>query len=107
EAITYRGAVTDTRLSDYQYRIVGGDRLMWAGGAGLWARRPRQATRRFQAAIARIFPQLGAVAFEHAWSGTMGFSLHRMPQVGEVIPGLWLASAFGAHGINTSAMAGE
>ena len=30
-----------------------------------------------------------------------------MPQVGEVIPGLWLASAFGAHGINTSAMAGE
>jgi hypothetical protein len=37
----------------------------------------------------------------------MGFSIHRMPQVGEVIPGLWLASAFGAHGINTSAMAGE
>src|SRR5262249_2419135 len=31
---------------------------------------------------------------------------HRMPQVGEVVPGLWLASAFGAHGLGTSAMAG-
>ena len=37
----------------------------------------------------------------------MGFSVHRMPQIGEVIPGLWLASAFGAHGLNTTAMAGE
>src|SRR5260370_14481527 len=36
----------------------------------------------------------------------MGYSVHRMPQVGEVIPGLWLASAFGGHGLNTTAMAG-
>ena len=107
QAIAYRGAVSDSRLADHHYRIVGGDRLMWAGGAGFWPRSPRAVTRRFQAAIAQTFPQLGPVEFEHAWSGTMGFSLHRMPQVGEVIPGLWLASAFGAHGLNTSAMAGE
>jgi len=30
-----------------------------------------------------------------------------MPQVGELEPGLWIASGFGAHGINTTAMAGE
>jgi glycine/D-amino acid oxidase-like deaminating enzyme len=107
EAIAYRGAVSDSRSADYYYRIVGGDRLMWAGGAGIWPRSPRAIGGRFQAAIARTFPQLGAVAFEHAWSGTMGFTLHRVPQVGEVVPGLWLASAFGAHGLNTSAMAGE
>jgi glycine/D-amino acid oxidase-like deaminating enzyme len=107
QAIAYRGAVSDSRLANHHYRIVGGDRLMWAGGAGLWPRSPRAVAKRFQAAIARTFPQLGEVAFEHAWSGTTGFSIHRMPQVGEVVPGLWLASAFGAHGINTSAMAGE
>jgi glycine/D-amino acid oxidase-like deaminating enzyme len=105
-AIAYRGAVSDSRLADYHYRIVGGDRLMWAGGGGLLPRSPRAAASRFKAAIARTFPQLGAVEFEHAWSGIMGFSLHRMPQVGEVIPGLWLAGAFGAHGLNTTAMAG-
>jgi glycine/D-amino acid oxidase-like deaminating enzyme len=107
EAIAYRGAVTDTRLADHHYRIVGGDRLMWAGAGGFWPRGPRGAARQFKAAIARIFPQLGAVEIEHAWSGVMGFSLHGMPQVGEVIPGLWLANGFGRHGLNTTAMAGE
>ena len=107
EAVTYRGAVSDGRFANHHYRIVGDDRLMWAGGAGLWPRSPRAVVRRFQAAIARTFPQLGAVEIEHAWSGTMGFTVHRMPQVGEVIPGLWLASAFGGQGLNTSAMAGE
>jgi glycine/D-amino acid oxidase-like deaminating enzyme len=107
EAITYRGAVSDTRLSDFHYRVVDGDRLMWAGGAGIWPPGPARAAKRFKSAIAQIFPQLGAVEFEHAWAGVMGFSVHGVPQVGEVVPGLWLASAFGAHGLNTTAMAGD
>jgi hypothetical protein len=36
----------------------------------------------------------------------LGNALHRMPQIGEVAGGLWLASGFGGHGINTTAMAG-
>jgi glycine/D-amino acid oxidase-like deaminating enzyme len=106
-AITWRGAVSDSRHADYHYRVVGGDRLMWAGAGGLVPGGARGVARRFAAAIARTFPQLGAVEIAHAWSGVTGFSVHRMPQVGEVIPGLWLAGAFGAHGLNTTAMAGE
>jgi hypothetical protein len=30
-----------------------------------------------------------------------------MPQIGELSQGLWLASGFGGHGLNTTAMAGE
>ena len=30
-----------------------------------------------------------------------------MPQIGELGPGLWLASGFGGHGLNTTAMAGN
>jgi glycine/D-amino acid oxidase-like deaminating enzyme len=107
EAIAWRGAVSDSRSANHHYRVVGGDRLMWAGSAGLWPGSPRAVAKRFRAAIARTFPQLGAVELEHAWSGTMGFTLHRVPQIGEVVPGLWLAGAFGAHGLNTTAMAGE
>ncbi len=107
DAITYRGAVSDARLANDHYRIVGGDRLMWAGSANLWPRGRRSAARAFKAAIERIYPQLAPIEIEHVWSGVMGFSMHRMPQVGEVAPGLWLASAFGAHGLNTTAMAGE
>jgi gamma-glutamylputrescine oxidase len=105
-AIAYKGAVSDTRVGDSQYRIIG-DRLMWAGGVGTWPPSTRRAVSQFKSAIERTFPQLGAVEIEHAWSGVMGYSVHGMPQVGEVIPGLWLASAFGGHGLNTTAMAGE
>ena len=106
EAIAWRGAVSDTRLANHHYRVVGGDRLMWTGAGGLWPAGPRGAARQFKDEIARLFPQLGAVEFEHAWSGVMGFSLHGMPLVGEVIPGLWLANGFGGQGLNTAAMAG-
>ena len=44
---------------------------------------------------------------EYAWSGTLGATVHRMPQIGELLPGVWLASGFGGHGINTTAMAGN
>jgi membrane protein involved in colicin uptake len=37
----------------------------------------------------------------------MGYALHKMPQIGELAPGYWLASAFGGHGLNTTAMAGD
>jgi len=106
EAVAFPGAVSDSRRADFHYRIVDGDRLMWAGG-GAWPSGPARAGERFKAGIARTFPQLGAVEIAHAWSGVMAFSVHGMPQIGEVISGLWLASGFGAHGLNTSAMAGE
>ena len=37
----------------------------------------------------------------------MGRTVHRMPQIGEIERGLWLASGFGGHGLNNTAMAGE
>jgi gamma-glutamylputrescine oxidase len=107
EAVTYRGAVSDTRSADNHYRIVGGDRLMWAGGLSTWDGNPAGFASRFARDIARVYPQLGNVSIDHVWSGLMGHSVHHMPQIGEVSPGLWLASAFGGHGINTTAMAGE
>jgi gamma-glutamylputrescine oxidase len=107
EAIAYRGAVTDTDLANNHYRIVGGDRLLWSGHSTTWEADPRRFVRRLQADIAAVYPRLGEVAVEHVWSGVLGNALHRMPQIGELSPGLWLASAFGGHGLNTTAMAGN
>jgi glycine/D-amino acid oxidase-like deaminating enzyme len=106
DAVAYPGAVSDSRSADFHYRIVDSDRLMWSGGATAWVGEPRQAER-IKLAIARTYPQLGPIEIEHAWPGTMGFAVHRMPLIGEISPGLWVASAFGGHGINTTAMAGQ
>jgi hypothetical protein len=57
--------------------------------------------------IARVYPQLKDATIEYAWSGVMGYAVHLMPQIGMAQPGVWVASAFGGHGLNTTAMAGE
>jgi glycine/D-amino acid oxidase-like deaminating enzyme len=108
EAVAFRGAVTDTDLANSHYRVVdGGSRLLWSGHTTTWEADPRRYAGRLQADIAALYPQLGQVVIEHVWSGVLGHALHRMPQIGELSPGLWLASAFGGHGLNTTAMAGH
>jgi gamma-glutamylputrescine oxidase len=106
EAITFRGAVGCSQHANDHYRIVGGDRLLWTGSASV-APRSRRTQRWLEGRLGATYPQLGPVQFEYFWPGEMGLAVHRMPQIGEVQPGIWLASAFGGHGLNTSAMAGE
>jgi len=106
-SIAYSGAVSDTDLADYHYRVVGGDRLMWSGRATTWERNPRHYVHTLMAAIRKTYPRLGEVTVDYAWSGTLGNTIHRMPQIGELGNGLWLASGFGGHGLNTTAMAGN
>ncbi len=107
DVVHYRGAVSDTDLSDNHYRIVGGDRLMLSGRSTTWARNPRRYVRALTADIKRIYPQLKNVSVDYNWSGTLGNTVHRMPQIGELGQGVWLASGFGGHGLNTTAMAGN
>jgi gamma-glutamylputrescine oxidase len=107
KAVTYRGAVSDTAYADNHYRIVDGERLLWSGGVTMWAGDPRRFARRLAADIGRTFPQLGPITIDHLWSGTLGRAVHSMPQVGEISRGMWLASGFAGHGLNTTAVAGE
>jgi glycine/D-amino acid oxidase-like deaminating enzyme len=106
EAMTFQGSVTDSDGIDH-FRIVEGDRLMWASPETTWAARPQ----RFAGAIARrirtVFPQLGNVDIAEVWGGAVGQTVHGMPQIGQLRRGLWVASGFGRQGLNTSAMAGQ
>jgi gamma-glutamylputrescine oxidase len=107
EVVRYRGAVSDTNRADNHYRIVDGDRLQWSGRMRTWQADPRSVRRGLVADIRRNFPALGKVEVAHLWHGTLGRAVHRMPQIGELERGLWLASGFGGHGLNTTAMAGD
>jgi hypothetical protein len=80
---------------------------MLSGRSTTWARNPRRYVRALQADIKKTYPQLGEVAVDYAWAGTLGNTVHRMPQIGELGSGVWLASGFGGHGLNTTAMAGN
>ncbi len=107
DAITFHGAVSDGERADNHYRIVDGDRILISGRATVWEADPRRFAGELSADIAALYPQLGTVAIEHCWSGVLGRTIHNMPQIGELSPGIWLASGFGGHGLNTTATAGN
>jgi len=107
EVIRYRGAVSDGNRADNHYRVVGGNRLEWSGRMRAWDADPRWIGRGLLGDIHRNFPGLGKVEIAHLWRGTIGRTVHRMPQIGEIESGVWVASGFGSHGLNTTAMAGE
>jgi glycine/D-amino acid oxidase-like deaminating enzyme len=106
DVVKFKGSVTDTDGVDH-FRIVDGDRLMWASPETTWAARPE----RFAGAIARrirtIFPQLAGAGIAEVWGGAVGETVHGMPQIGQLRRGLWVTSGFGRQGLNTSAMAGQ
>src|SRR5882724_5515765 len=106
DVVKFKGSVTDTDGVDH-FRIVDGDRLMWASPETTWAARPE----RFAGAIARrirtIFPQLGNTGIAEVCGGAVGETVHGMPQIGELRRGLWVTSGFGRQGLNTSAIAGQ
>jgi glycine/D-amino acid oxidase-like deaminating enzyme len=106
EAISFRGSVTDTDGVDH-FRIVDGDRLMWASPETTWAARPERFAGAIQRRILTIFPRLGQVEIAEVWGGAVGQTVHGMPQIGQLRRGLWVASGFGRQGLNTSAMAGQ
>jgi glycine/D-amino acid oxidase-like deaminating enzyme len=106
ETLAFQGSVTDSDGIDH-FRVVHGDRLLWASPETTWPARPE----RFAPAIARriqtIFPQLGRIQISEAWGGAIGQTVHGMPQIGQLRKGLWVASGFGRQGLNTTAMAGQ
>jgi glycine/D-amino acid oxidase-like deaminating enzyme len=106
DVMPFQGSVTDTDGIDH-FRIVDGDRLMWASPETTWNARPQ----RFAGTIARrirtVFPRLGKPEIAEVWGGVVGQTVHGMPQIGQLRKGLWVASGFGRQGMNTSAMAGH
>jgi glycine/D-amino acid oxidase-like deaminating enzyme len=106
DVVSFRGAVSDTD-GIVQYRIVDGDRLMWSGGESSWTVKPQRFARAVQRQIRTIYPALGQVEIVEVFGGVFGQTVHGMPQIGEMRRGVWVASGFGRHGLNTSAMAGQ
>ncbi|MEP0519347.1 MAG: FAD-binding oxidoreductase [Hyphomicrobiales bacterium] len=104
EAIRFRGALSDTRLAGDYYRRIDADRLLWGGRITTLRSEPHKLAEMLKRQIVDIYPQLSALDIRHAWSGLMGYAVHKMPIIGELRPGLWSCTAFGGHGLSTTAM---
>ncbi|MCT8329124.1 NAD(P)/FAD-dependent oxidoreductase [Albidovulum sediminis] len=107
-AIRTRACMYDDRRAGDYYRLVeGGRRLLWGGRITTRAADPAGIARELRHEMLTAYPQLADLRTELSWSGLMGYARHLMPQVGEMAPGVWHITAFGGHGLNTTAIAGK
>lgn len=105
-AIATPAAISDTRRAGDYYRVLAGQRILWGGRITTRQSEPARLAHMMRTDMRAVYPQLGQPPMEYAWGGLMGYALHKMPIIGELSPGLWVATAFGGHGLNTTAMAG-
>ncbi len=98
--------VIDTRRAGDYYRLLHNDRLLWGGKITTRQAVPAQLSSIMRKTMAATYASLFSVDIEYAWSGLMGYAVHKMPIIGQISPRVWSATAFGGHGLNTTAMAG-
>ena len=92
-------AVSDSRYVVYYFRLTPDHRLLFGGGESYGYRMPHDIAAFVRPHILRVFPQLGDVAINHAWGGTLAISPNRLPFVIEPHPGLYAANGFSGVGV--------
>lgn len=106
DAIRARHAVSDTRRAGNYFRLIDGGRILWGGAITTQVSEPTRLAENMKHDMLSVFPQLGNPRIEYAWAGLMGYARHMMPLIGTDGEGQWWATAFGGHGLNTTAMGG-
>lgn len=106
DVIRTRSAISDTRRAGNYYRLVDEGRLLWGGAITTRTSEPAHLAQRMKGDMVSVFPELGNPRIDYAWAGLMGYARHFMPLIGTDGQGQWWATAFGGHGMNTTAMGG-
>ncbi|MDB5660549.1 MAG: FAD-binding oxidoreductase [Cypionkella sp.] len=107
-AIHTRSAIGDDRRAGDYYRLVdGGKRILWGGKITTRTTEPRDLGKLLHKTMTDTYPQLAGLEIDTVWTGLMSYARHRMPQIGKLASGLWHCTAFGGHGMNTTAIGGR
>ncbi len=107
DAVRSPAAISDTRRAGNYYRLIDDGRLLWGGRITTQVSEPTRLAEQMKVDMLATYPQLGDPNIDYAWAGLMGYALHKMPLIGKDREGQWFATAFGGHGMNTTAMAGQ
>lgn len=107
QAVSTHEAIGDNRRAGDYYRLVDdGRRLLWGGRITTQPASAAGLARELRRELVGTYPQLAPLRTDLAWSGLMSYSRSQMPQIGMLKPGVWYCTAFGGHGLNTTAIGG-
>jgi gamma-glutamylputrescine oxidase len=99
--------VEDVRYVLDYYRLSADGRLLWGGGTVYGGTDPADIRAKLMPNLRRVFPQLGEVRIDFAWSGNCAISFSRVPQLGRIGPAVSFAQGYSGHGVVGSHLFGR
>ncbi|WP_413875883.1 NAD(P)/FAD-dependent oxidoreductase [Albidovulum sp.] len=99
-------AVADTKFVINYFRFAEDNRLLF-GGAESYGYRFPDIARLVRKPMLEIFPQLADTRITHAWGGTLGITLNRMPHFERLKGNILTASGYSGHGVALATLGGK
>lgn len=100
-------AVADINWALDYFRFSADHRLLFGGRASYSTLPPPNLPGVMMRRMARVFPQLKGVRFEHIWGGLIDISRNRAPHWGRLGNNIYFAQGFSGHGVATTGLAGR
>ncbi|MDI3336240.1 FAD-binding oxidoreductase [Defluviimonas aestuarii] len=99
-------AVADTKFVINYFRFSEDHRLLFGGAESYGYRFPNIA-KLVRKPMLEIYPQLRDIKITHAWGGTLGITLNRMPHFERLTGNILSASGYSGHGVAMATLGGK
>lgn len=100
-------AVADSRFVVNYFRLSHDDRLLFGGGESYGWKFPQDIAAKVRKPMAQVFPHLRDIEITHAWGGTLGITVNRMPHFARLAPNVLSASGYSGHGVAMATLGGK
>ncbi|MFT6606088.1 MAG: gamma-glutamylputrescine oxidase [Halocynthiibacter sp.] len=100
-------AAYDSKFVVNYWRLTEDHRLLFGGGESYRRKYPRDIAAKVRKSMRAVYPQLKETPIDHAWGGTLGITMSRMPFFAQPQQGVFTASGYAGHGIAMATMAGR
>jgi gamma-glutamylputrescine oxidase len=100
-------AAADSRFVVNYWRLSADNRMLFGGGESYGYRFPRDIAGLVRPRMLGIYPGLADVAITHAWGGTLGITVTRMPAFQRLSRGVFSAAGYSGHGVAMATLAGK
>jgi len=107
QIIRHNYAVADNKFVVNYFRFSKDHRLLFGGTETYGYKFPSDIAGAVRKPLARIFPQLKGVAVEHAWGGTLGITMNRMPHYERIGGNILTMSGYSGSGVALGALSGQ
>jgi len=100
-------AAADSRFVVNYWRLSLDNRLLFGGGETYSYRFPADIAAQVRPALARVYPALRAIEITHAWGGTLGITVNRMPHAARLSANILSLAGWSGHGVALATLGGR